>query len=55
MEKFLYYLAIFIGGSIGGYLPTLFGASWFSLWGIFGSFVGGLLGIYVVYKFLVSN
>jgi hypothetical protein len=32
---------------IGGYLPVLFGDSIFSLWGILGGFVGGILGIWI--------
>ncbi len=44
------YLFITIGGGIGAYLPSLFGADGFSIWAIIGSTVGGLLGIYVAYK-----
>jgi hypothetical protein len=46
----MYLLAIAVFGTIGGYLPSLFGASYFSLWGILGSAIGGLFGIWFVYK-----
>lgn len=45
-----YLMAVAIGGMIGGWLPTLFGASYFSVSSILGGAVGGLLGIWLVYK-----
>jgi hypothetical protein len=50
MTKGMVYLGATIGGLVGGYLPVLFGASGFSGWSIIGSLVGGLLGIWAVYK-----
>ncbi len=50
MSKKLIWLGLFVGSSVGGYLPTLFGAPWFSLWGMVGSTVGGVLGIVAGYK-----
>lgn len=47
------YICISIGGLVGGYVPTLFGANGFSPWAILGSTIGGVLGIYVAVK--VSN
>ena len=43
-------LGMIVGSIIGGYLPVLFGASFLSMWSLFGSAVGGLLGIWIVYK-----
>jgi len=43
-------IGLFIGSSIGGYIPVLFGASLFSYISVIGSAVGGLLGIYIAYK-----
>lgn len=39
-----------VGGSIGGYVPVLLGASSFGGWSILGAFVGGIVGIYVGVK-----
>ena len=44
--KTLIWLGMFVGSSLGGWLPTLAGADWLSLWGIAGSVVGGLAGIW---------
>ena len=44
--KTLVWLGVFLGSSLGGWLPTLLGADWLSLWGILGSVVGGLAGIW---------
>jgi hypothetical protein len=50
MNKTIMYLFITIGGMIGAYLPTLFGADGFSLWSVIGSTIGGLVGIWAAYK-----
>ena len=54
MEKAIYYIAIIVGTSLGSYIPTLFGVGWFSLWSVLGSVVGGLLFLYIAYKFMNS-
>jgi len=41
---------LFLGSTIGGYLPVFFGASFISISSIIGSTVGGVIGIYVGYK-----
>ena len=49
--KKLTYLGLFIGSSLGGYLPTLlWNADLLSLSGLFCSLVGGLIGIWVGYR-----
>jgi hypothetical protein len=40
-----------IGSLIGGYVPVLFGAGLFSYSSLLGNTLGGLLGIWVTYKF----
>ncbi len=51
MDKKVFYLAATIGGGVGGYIPSLLDhQGGLSMWSIVGSFVGGLLGIYIVYK-----
>ncbi len=39
-----------VGGSIGGYIPVLFGASVFGGWSILGALIGGVVGIWVGFK-----
>lgn len=53
MNKALLFLMITIGGLIGGWLPTLFGADGFSMWSILGSGAGSVIGVFVAYK--ISN
>lgn len=51
-EKIILYVAITVGGAIGGYIPTLFGADALSGWSIFWSTVGGIVGIWLWFKFV---
>ena len=44
--KTLIWLGLFVGSSLGGWVPTLLGAEWLSLWGVAGSVAGGLAGIW---------
>lgn len=50
MNKKVIYFGATVGGMIGGYLPSLFGADGFSGWAILGSTVGGVAGIIIFYK-----
>jgi len=44
-------IGVTVGSILGGWLGSLIdGGSMFGLWGIIGSTVGGLAGIYVGYK-----
>jgi hypothetical protein len=49
-SKTLIWIGAAIGGFIGGYVPTLFGAGDISFSAIIGSMVGGLIGIWGAYK-----
>jgi uncharacterized membrane protein YeaQ/YmgE (transglycosylase-associated protein family) len=40
-----------IGSTLGSWIPTLWGAGWFSLSSVLGSVVGGLAGIWLGYRF----
>lgn len=52
MDKKVIYIGASVFGAIGSYLGSLLdGGSIFGLWGIFGGLVGGILGIYLAYKF----
>lgn len=44
------FLGAIVGSIVGGYVPALFGASLLSGWSIFGSMIGGLLGIFMAIK-----
>jgi hypothetical protein len=48
--KPLIWIGLTIGSTLGGYLPTLFGADPFSAWPILMSAVGGVLGVWAGYK-----
>ena len=45
-DKKMVMLGMTIGSMIGGFIPTLLGADIFSLWGVVGTLVGGLIGIW---------
>jgi hypothetical protein len=51
--KSLIWLGIGVGGTIGGFIPDLWGAGAFSLWGIVMSTLGGLGGWWLVYRYLI--
>lgn len=40
------WIGVLVGGTVGGWIPTLWGAGAFSIAGIIGSTIGGLVGIY---------
>jgi hypothetical protein len=44
------YIGATVGGLIGGYVPTLWGAGFLSGWSILTSAIGGLLGIWVAWR-----
>ncbi|NTW13776.1 MAG: hypothetical protein HGA31_01965 [Candidatus Moranbacteria bacterium] len=50
MTKKFIYLFLFAGSAVGGYVPSLWGESVFSMSSIFWSCIGGLFGIYVGFK-----
>jgi hypothetical protein len=50
-SKTIVMLGMVIGSTVGGYIPSLFHAGFLSIWGVVGSAIGGLLGIWVTYKY----
>jgi dipeptide/tripeptide permease len=52
--KSLIYIGIGVGGTIGSYIPVLFGQDMFSVASLLGSVVGSFAGLWVGYK-LGSN
>lgn len=49
-RKQLIWIGAFIGSTLGGLIPALWGASMFSLSSVFFTFLGGLAGIYIGFK-----
>ena len=49
-QKSAVMLGMIIGSLIGGYIPTIFGASFLSYSTIFFNGLGGIIGIIVAYK-----
>lgn len=50
-DKNLVMLGMIVGSIIGGYTPVLFGISAFSFTSVITSAVGGLIGVFIAYKF----
>jgi len=51
-RKKLIMLGMMVGSIAGGYLPALFGLDDFMV-SLLGSFIGGIIGIWIGYKFSV--
>jgi hypothetical protein len=49
-SKALIWIFLFIGSTVGGFIPTLWGDSFLSLWSVVLTAVGGIIGIYIGYK-----
>ncbi|MEI6494677.1 MAG: hypothetical protein WCO03_01285 [bacterium] len=50
MSTKLIWLGLFVGSTLGGFIPTVWGGSTFSISSVILSGVGGLLGIYLGYR-----
>jgi hypothetical protein len=50
MDRKFIWLGMFVGSTIGGFIPALWNASFTSMWGLFLSAVGGILGIYIAFR-----
>jgi hypothetical protein len=48
--KALIMIGMAVGSTLGGFVPTLWGADWFSMASIAGGAIGGFAGIYAGYK-----
>lgn len=49
-SKALVMLLMLIGSTVGGFVPTLFGADIFSFWPLITSAIGGIFGIWLAFK-----
>jgi len=52
MDKKVIFLGMLFGSTIGGYIPTLFGSTVFSMASIICGTIGGLLGIWLSFRLL---
>ncbi|MDO8581746.1 MAG: hypothetical protein Q7S16_02625 [bacterium] len=50
-KKILIWIGVFIGSTIGGFVPELWGADMFSFSGLLFSTLGALFGIYLGFTF----
>lgn len=50
MDKRVIILVASLGGMLGAYVPMVLGVSSLSGWSILGSFIGGLLGVWIGVK-----
>lgn len=55
MSKMVMYIIIGVAGTIGAWVPTLFGANMLDFSSILGSVVGGFIGIFVYWKLRQSG
>lgn len=49
-RKKLIWIGLFVGSTIGGFIPSIWDSSLVSMSGAIGSGIGGLLGIYLGFK-----
>ena len=52
-SKTLIWIFVFVGSSIGGFIPSLWGAGMFSFSSVIFGTIGGILGLYIGFK--ISN
>lgn len=48
----MYYFAVFVGSTIGSFIPSIWHAGFLSFSSVIFSALGGLLGVIIVYKYL---
>ncbi len=49
-KKTVVLIGMTVGSVVGGYVPSIWGAGIFSFASLFGSGIGGALGIFIAYK-----
>ena len=51
--KAIYSFAALVGGTVGGFIPALWGGSSFGGWSIITSTVAGLVAIWLAHRYLI--
>jgi hypothetical protein len=51
-QKQMYYIAVFVGSIVGGYIPILWGEGFFSISSLLFGTAGSIIGMILVYKYL---
>ena len=46
----LIWIGLFVGSTIGGFIPSLWDSSFISMSGVIGTAIGGFVGIYLGFK-----
>lgn len=49
-SKSLIWIGMAVGSTLGGFIPSLWGASFLSIWGVLLSAIGAFAGIWLGYK-----
>ncbi len=52
MSKKAIWFGCIVGSTLGGFVPTLWHAGMFSLWGVIFSTVGGIAGIWLTWRMM---
>ncbi len=52
MDKKIVFIGMIVGATIGGYIPTLFGAGVFSISSVLCGGLGGIIGIWLTFRIL---
>ena len=50
MTKFLIYFGLFLGSTLGSFVPALWGADMLSAAGFLWSTLGGIIGVWIGYR-----
>jgi uncharacterized membrane protein YeaQ/YmgE (transglycosylase-associated protein family) len=50
MNRVVYIICVTVGSYLGDWVATLFGAGYFSIWGIVAGTLGAIAGVYIGYK-----
>lgn len=53
-SKTVVMIGMVVGSLIGGYIPTLWGSGVFSLTSLLTTTIGGVVGVYITYKLVIS-
>jgi outer membrane lipoprotein SlyB len=52
MDKKIIMIGMVFGSMIGGYIPSIFGAGIFSISSVICGAIGGIIGIWITFRFL---